>query len=401
MATYAFQAKTLEGKIIKGNLAATSDTEARVKLRSQQLIPVIVQLQLEKGTLKNQGTGKKIGTKDLQVFSRQFATLINSGIPIVQSLESLKLSTQNPTLRHALTKVKEDIESGKRLADAMSEFPNIFDKLYVNLTRAGEEGGVLDIVLNRLAEYVETRRRINSKIRGALWYPVAVLFIVPIILAVIMVFVIPKFESLFKSSNADLPWLTEVIVAMSHAFIGYWYFIIGGTIALIYAFFVWKNSKEGKEQFDYILLRIPIIGSLVQKSAIARFTRTMSTMLMSGIGIIEALDISAKVSGNTLIEESLLKSKVSVSQGQTVVTPLRQNKYIPNMVVQMMGIGEQSGELDVMLSKIADFYEMEVENTASALTSIIEPIMMVLVGGIVCTIVIAMYLPIFNMAAAF
>lgn len=400
MATYAFQAKTLEGKIIKGSLAATSDTEARVKLRSQQLIPILVQVQVEKGAPKNQGTGK-VGTKDLQVFSRQFATLINSGIPIVQSLESLKLSTQNPTLRYAITKIKEDIESGKRLADAMSEFPNIFDKLFVNLTRAGEEGGVLDIVLNRLAEYVETRRRINGKIRGALWYPAAVMLIVPIILSVILVFVIPKFEALFKNSKVDLPWLTEMIVGLSHLFIDYWYLIIGGSAVLVYSFFVWKNSKEGREQFDYILLRIPIIGSLIQKSAIARFTRTMSTMLMSGIGIIEALDISAKVSGNTLIEESLLKSKVSVSQGQTVVTPLRQNQYIPNMVVQMMGIGEQSGELDVMLSKIADFYEMEVENTASALTSIIEPIMMVLVGGIVCTIVIAMYLPIFNMAAAF
>ncbi len=400
MATYTFQAKTLEGKMITGNLSATTETEARIKLRSQQLIPISVKIKIEK-TSPEKKTQGKISSKDLQIFSRQFATLINSGIPIVQSLESLQQSTEKPNLKHTLIKIKEDIESGTRLANAMGKFPNIFDTLFINLTRAGEEGGVLDVVLSRLAEYVEIRRRINGKIRGALWYPAVIMFIIPIILSVILVFVIPKFENLFKNSKTDLPFLTEFIVGLSHLFIDYWYLIFGGFGALIYSLFVWKNSNEGKKQFDYILLRLPILGSLVQKSAIARFTRTMSTMLMSGIDIIEALDLSAKVSGNSFIENSLLQSKDSITRGQTLITPLKTNKYIPQMVIQMLEIGEQSGELDVMLSKIADFYEMEVEHTATALTTIIEPIMMIVVGAIVCTIVIAMYLPIFNMAGAF
>lgn len=396
---YQFQAKALGGKVIRGEIDAATDVEARVKLRSQQLIPVKVVIKGEKKITAAGFTSAKVKPKDLQIFTRQFSTLINSGIPVVQSLQILGGSTSSLPLRYALKKVSTDLESGKRLGDCLEPHANVFDNLYVNLVKAGEEGGVLDTILNRLASYIEKSVKIRNKVQSALFYPAAILVVAAIVIFAIMTFVIPKFKELFTSSGQELPALTQIVVNMSEVFVSYWYLIIGTVVGLGVFFKQWLGTKEGKQTIDIYMIALPIMGPLLQKAAIARFTRTLSTMLASGVSIIDALDISAKVCGNYLIERSLMNAKKSISEGKSIVTPLATNKYIPDMVVQMIGVGEQTGALDIMCGKIADFYEEEVDYAVTALTSVIEPIMMVFLGGIIAFLVIAMYLPIFNMAA--
>lgn len=405
MPVFSFQAKALGGRVVKGEIDASTDVEARVKLRAQQLIPVRIALKGDKKSkIKTPGSGlfggpPKVKPKDLQIFTRQFSTLINSGIPVVQSLEILSGAVSSPALVGALGRVKSEVESGKRLADAMDQHRSIFDTLYINLVRAGEEGGVLDTILNRLATYIEKAVKIRNKISGALWYPAAILAVACIVIMAILVFVIPKFEALFASSGKELPWLTQQVVAMSHFLIDYWYIVFGAIFAIVGALTNYIKTETGKKKFDAFLISTPVFGPLVQKGAIAKFSRTLSTMLSCGVGIIEALDIAAKVSGNSVIESSLLNSKQAISEGKSIITPLSQNKYIPDMVVQMIGVGEQTGALDVMLGKIADFYEEEVDYAVTALTSILEPLMMVFLGGIIAVLVISMYLPIFSLAS--
>lgn len=396
---YQFQAKALGGKVIRGEIDAATDVEARVKLRAQQLIPIRISVKGEKRTLSAGFTSSQVKPKDLQIFTRQFATLINSGIPVVQALQILAGATQSLVLKNALQKVRTDLESGKRLGDCLEPHSNVFDNLYVNLVRAGEEGGVLDTILNRLAIYIEKSVKIRNKVQGALFYPAAILFVAGIVIFAIMTFVIPKFKELFTSSGQELPALTQFVVGMSEFFVSYWYLIIGGVIGAGITLKQYFGTQEGKNLLDVYLIAVPVFGSLIQKSAIARFTRTLSTMLSSGVSIIDALDISAKVCGNRVIENSLMAAKKSISEGKSIVNPLSTNKYIPDMVVQMIGVGEQTGALDVMCGKIADFYEEEVDYAVSALTSVLEPLMMVFLGGIIAFLVVAMYLPIFNMAA--
>jgi type IV pilus assembly protein PilC len=396
---FQFQAKALGGKLIRGEIDASTDTEARVKLRAQQLIPIKVVAKGERKITAAGFSSTKVKSKDLQIFTRQFATLINSGIPVVQSLQILAGSSSSHVLKVALNKVKADIESGKRLGDCLEPHSNVFDNLYVNLVKAGEEGGVLDTILNRLASYIEKSVKIRNKVQGALFYPAAILFVAAIVIFAIMTFVIPKFKELFTGSGQKLPALTQFVVNMSEFFVSYWYLIIGGTVGLALFVKQWFGTKEGQQTFDTYIIGVPIFGTLIQKASIARFTRTLSTMLSSGVSIIDALDISAKVCGNYLIEKSLMGAKKSISEGKSIVTPLATNKYIPEMVVQMIGVGEQTGALDTMCSKIADFYEEEVDYAVTALTSILEPLMMVFLGGIIAFLVIAMYLPIFNMAS--
>lgn len=387
--------------MIRGEIAAATDVEARVKLRAQQLIPLKISLKGESKSIAAGFSSTKVKPKDLQIFTRQLSTLINSGIPIVQSLQILGGATTSLVLKEALKKVGSDLESGKRLGDCLEPHSNVFDNLYVNLVKAGEEGGVLDTILNRLAVYIEKSVKIRNKVQGALFYPAAILFVAGLVIFAIMTFVIPKFQELFKSGGQELPALTQFVVGMSEFFVNYWYLVIGGAIGSGIFLKQWLGTKAGKDTFDTYLIAVPVFGPLIQKSAIARFTRTLSTMLSSGVSIIEALDISAKVCGNIVIENSLMNAKKSISEGKTIVTPLSANKYIPDMVVQMIGVGEQTGALDIMCGKIADFYEEEVDYAVTALTSVLEPLMMVFLGGIIAFLVIAMYLPIFNMASGF
>lgn len=386
---------------MSGSIEAASDTEARIKLRAQRLIPTRMTLKDSKNKSNFLENFKaRVNSKDLQIFTRQFATLVNSGIPIVQSIDILAGSSSNPHLAATLKKIKEDIEGGKKLGDAIAIHSRVFDKLYVNLLRAGEESGSIDSILERLAAYIEKSIKIKGKVTGALFYPAGILLVAGIVIYVILAFVIPKFEALFTSSGQEIPWLTQQVVNLSHFMVDYWWLIFGLLFGAIYSFAVYYRSENGRATCDAIFIRLPLIGSLIQKNAIARFTRTFSTMISCGVPILEGLDISAKVVGNAVLERTFLKAKDVISQGKSIVIPLAADPFIPDMMVQMIGVGEQTGALDTMLGKIADFYEEEVDYAVSAMTSMIEPIMMVFLGGIIAVIVVAMYLPIFNLAGA-
>lgn len=401
---FVYSGKNAAGKPLKGEVEAQSEMEARIKLRAQRVIPIRV---VEKGqesklqvNKKPSVSKKKAKAKDLQVFTRQFATMISSGIPIVQCIEILAFQSANLALRDVLIRVKEGLEGGRRLADSMTGYPGVFNDLYVSLVRAGEEGGALDVILARLAQYIEKSVKLKNKVIAAMWYPVAILIVAFCVVVGLLTFVIPKFESLFAKSGSELPGITQMVVNASHFMQSYWWAVIGGVILTVFAIFQYYETPDGRARIDGILIDIPLFGDLIQKNSVARFSRTMQTMLSSGVGILDGLDICSKVVGNVVMEKALMRAKKAISEGKSITQPLMTEKYIPKMVVQMIGVGEATGKLDTMLGKIADFYEDEVEATVGALTSIMEPVMMVVLGGIIAFIVIAMYLPIFKLAGA-
>lgn len=412
MPHYVFQAKNLSGKILKGELTATTADEARVRLRSQQLIPIKISekqsgfnfSKKSKNTKKtNRQTATIKGTvkrKELQIFTRQFAVLISSGVPIVQSLEAMAQGAKSPVFLKILNKIVQDLQSGKQLTEAMALHPNVFDRMYVNLVKAGEEGGVLDEILSRLADYIEKSGKIKSKIKGAMVYPAMIIIVAIVVIAAILIFVIPKFVEMFSQNGQELPWLTLKVIGASEFLKSSWYILLIGAFGAVYFITQYYKTGEGRKNIDTILIKIPVLGSLIQKGAVARFSRTLSTLLTAGVRIGECLEISAATAGNWVIENSLVKAKESISKGRTLVEPLKKEKYIPQMVSQMIAIGEQTGNLDIMLAKIADFFEDEVETAAEALTSMMEPLLMIVLGGIIAVLVTAMYLPIFTMAGA-
>ncbi len=342
--------------------------------------------------------GDSVSLKDLQVFTRQFSVLVGAGVPIVQSLEAMSRGARSAGMTNTLRGVCQDVERGRRLAESLAARPAVFDRLYVNLVRAGEEGGVLETVLNRLAEYIETSVKLRGKVKGALFYPAAIVMVAIIVIAFIMVFVVPKMSAMFTQSGQQLPWLTQTVINASNFFQHYWYVLIATLIAIPLALRMYYDTEDGRKVLDAILIEVPVFGDLIKKNAIARFSRTLSTLLSSGVRIIDALEISSATAGNWMIEKALLETKDAVSRGKTLAEPLAKIPYFPNMVTQMISIGEQTGNIDQMLSKVADFYEDEVVNATDAMTSLLEPILMVVLGGIIAIIVVAMYLPIFNMA---
>lgn len=401
MAKFKFEAKAMNGREMRGEIEAANEAEARVKLRAQRLIPLkVVNSDRAGGGASKLSGPKGVKSKDLQIFTRQLATLLSSGVPIVQAMDVLAKGSRSPGLTFALKSVVVEISKGKRFGDALADHPSVFDRFYVNMVRAGEESGNIDGILNRLAQYIEKSVKIMGKVKGALVYPVGIIVVAMVVVSALLVFVIPKFQSLFSQSGSELPSLTRVVIAMSDAFIAYWYVIIGGFIAGIFALINFYKSPNGRKTCDAILIDIPFIGDLLQKSAIARFSRTLSTLLGSGVGIMEALDIASKVVGNHVIELALLRAKEAITEGKSLTVPLAKDKYIPDMVTQMIGVGEATGALDQMLSKIADFYEDEVDVAVGALTSVLEPILMVVLGAIIAFLVVAMYLPIFNLASS-
>ncbi|MBS1970551.1 MAG: type II secretion system F family protein [Bdellovibrionales bacterium] len=402
MARYSYTAKNMAGQTLNGELEAANENEARVRLRAQQLIPLRIARNgggARPGVKKSGGGlfAPKVKTKDLQIFTRQFSTLINAGIPVVDALKILSEGLRPGLLRDASSKVKSSIENGKRLADAMAGTQGVFDKLYVNMIQAGEEAGILDSILNRLAIYMEKSEKIKGQVKGAMVYPAVILVVAGIVISGILVFIIPKFNEFYSSAGKAPPALTQMVVNLSNSLVQKWYMYIGSAIAIPYAIMYYLDTPEGKQNFDAFVLKVPVVGEVALKSAIARLSRTLSTLLSSGVGLIDAIEIAARTSGNGVIEGILIKSKDSVVQGRSFSAPLAKEKVIPEMVVQMIAIGEQSGTMDVMLGKIADFYEDEVETSVKAMTSLIEPLMMVFLGGIIAVLVIAMYLPIFNM----
>lgn len=401
MPVFQFQAKSMDGRVVSGEVEASNETEARVRLRAQKLIPVKVgrNIGTSSGSFLSQ-LSDGVSAKDLQIFTRQFYVLINSGVPIVQSLQSLSQGTRSPGLASALVRITERVENGRRLADAMGEEPKIFDRLYINLVRSGEEAGALDVVLQRLAEYIEKSVKLKGKIKAALFYPATIVLVAIGVISAIMIFVIPKLSAMFLESGQELPALTQLVIGISNWCQNYWYLLIALIFGVPLLLKMYHETDDGRKTLDGFLLEVPLFGSLIQKGAIARFSRTLATLLSSGVSIIEALEISSTTAGNYVLEKAFYNSKDFVSKGKTLAEPLKKIPYVPKMVTQMVAIGEDTGNLDQMLNKVADFFEDEVENTTSAITSMIEPILMVVLGGIIAVIVVAMYLPIFNLAGS-
>ena len=342
----------------------------------------------------------KVTGKDLVVFTRQLSTMIDAGLPLVQSIEILSKQQENATFKKVLSEVKGDVETGTTFADAMRKHPNVFDNLFCNMIEAGETGGILDTILSRLAVFMEKSMALQKKIKGAMTYPTICLAISILILIVILVFVIPVFEEMFATFGSALPIPTQIVVTMSNTFKGNFIWIAMSFFLVIYTIKKVYNSKKGRIKIDYLLLKAPIVGTLVRKVAVAKFTRTLSTMLQSGVPILEALQVVAKTAGNKIIEAAVFRVSDSIAEGRPIAEPLEESGVFPNMVVQMINVGESVGALDTMLAKIADFYDEEVDQAVENLTAMIEPLMMVVLGGMIGGLVIAMYLPIFSMAGA-
>jgi len=397
MAEFAWEAKARTGEVRKGVMEADNEATVHNRLRQQQLNPVKVK---KKAKEFNLTIGAGVDAKELVQFTRQFATMIDAGLPLVQCLDILANQTPNKIFQNALKDIKNTVEGGSTFSDALRRHPKIFDDLYVNLVQAGELGGILDTILNRLAVYIEKKVKLARQVKGALTYPIAVVIIAAGVMSVLMIFVIPAFENMFKDfgSKEGLPKITQIVIDLSKAFIGNLHWLFLGTVALITSVTYTYKQPRGKRAFHRIFLSLPIFGPLFQKIAVARFCRTLGTLLSSGVPIMDALEVVAKTAGNVIVEEAIMYVRAKIAEGKNMVEPLMERKVFPSMVVQMLGVGEQTGALDTMLSKIADFYEEEVDVAVAALTSLLEPIMMVGIGGMVGTVMVAMYLPIFSIA---
>jgi type IV pilus assembly protein PilC len=341
---------------------------------------------------------QKVKSRDLVVFTRQFATLIDAGVPLVQCLDILQQQEANKTLKRIVNQIKADVESGKTFSEALKKHPNVFDNLYVNLVAAGEMGGMLDVTLNRLAAYIEKIERLRKKVRGAMTYPAVVVGIAVLVGAVILTYVIPVVAALFKDAGVKLPPLTLMVLSVSDFFKKYIHWIVLGLILVAFLFRRFRKTEKGREWTDRLALRAPVFGILLRKVAIARFARTLGTMLGAGVPILDSLDIVATTAGNSVIEKELRKARASIAEGQTVAEPLAKSGVFPPMVVQMISVGEATGALDEMLSKIADFYDEEVDIAVDALTSLLEPLLIVFLGVTIGGLLIAMYMPIFQLA---
>jgi type IV pilus assembly protein PilC len=397
MAEWVWEARARSGELRKGSMEADDEEGVNTRLRSQQLTPTKVK---KKGKAFSFGFGSGVSGKDLVTFTRLFATMIDAGLPIVQCLEILQGQTENPTFAGVLKDVKSSVEQGSTFSDALRRHPKVFDPLYTNLIQAGEVGGILDTIMNRLAVYNEKNMKLKRQVKGAMIYPSSVVVIFTGVLCVLLGFVIPSFKKIFTDlgSPDDLPVLTQYVITVSEAFTHNFFLVVGvGTVA-IYALVRVYRTPKGKKYFHRILLRIPIMGPVMRKIAVARFTRTCGTLLSSGVPILDALEIVAKTAGNVVVEDAIMYARLKISEGKNMAGPLMETDVFPPMVVQMVGVGEQTGALDAMLSKIADFYEDEVDVAVAGLTSLIEPVMMVVIGGTVGVVLIAMYLPIFAMA---
>jgi type IV pilus assembly protein PilC len=400
MDVYVWEGRSRKGTIEKGEISANNEAAVRMQLRRQQIQAIKIHTK-PKDILKSLKFPKsrRVKEKDLVVFTRQFATMIDAGLPLVQCLEILASQQVNTAFKEILLKVKGDVEAGSTFADALRKHPRVFNDLFCNLVAAGEAGGILDTILNRLAAYIEKTMSLKKKVKGAMVYPSVVLSIALVVVAGLLLFVIPVFQKMFADMGGTLPAFTQFVIYLSEVMRRYFIYIAAALIALGVAFVRWYRTERGRIIVDDLLLKIPVIGPLIKKVAIAKFTRTLGTMLSSGVPIMEGLDIVARTSGNKTIERAILRTKVSIGEGKTIAEPLGASRIFPAMVVQMISVGESTGALDSMLSKIADFYDDEVDTAVAALTSLIEPALMVFLGITVGGLVIAMYLPIFQMAA--
>lgn len=395
-ATYQWEGTDRKGKRQKGKMVAANEQQVKALLRKQGITPVKVKKQRSAGAV-----GKKITALDIAIFSRQMATMMTAGVPLVQSFEIVGRGHENPRMSDLIMTIKNDIESGLNLAEALGRHPLYFDDLFVNLVEAGEQAGALETMLDKLATYKEKTEAIKAKIKKALFYPTAVLVVAFIVTAVLLIFVIPMFEELFEGFGAELPAFTQFVVNLSKFAQSYGFFFAVGVGFAGYGFLEWKKrSRKLRELIDRLALKAPVIGDILTKAAIARFARTLSTMFAAGVPLVEALDSVAGATGNIVYETATRRMKEEVSTGTQLQVVMAQTELFPNMVVQMIAIGEESGSLDSMSAKVADFYEAEVDNAVDALSSLLEPLIMAILGVLVGGLVVAMYLPIFSMGAA-
>lgn len=403
MPVFVWEGKTADGKKVKGEMQAATQQVVFNALRNQKITPSVKRIK-EKGggihmEIKIPGFGPKAKMRDVVIFTRQFATMIDAGLPLVQGLGVLGQGTENIAMRQCLKAVKEKVEEGSTLAEAMADHPLIFDELFVNMVAAGESGGILDIILERLAIHLEKADALRREIKTAMIYPGVVVGAAAIVTTILMLFVIPTFADMFKDFGAALPAPTRIVMSMSSFFTSY-YHVMGVGLGTSYWFFKkFSATSRGKEVLHPIYLKLPVFGEIIRKVAVARFTRTLGTMLSSGVPIIEALKICARTAGNKVVEKEVTGVKESISEGKTIAEPLQNSAIFPSMVVSMIAVGESTGALDAMLSKVADFYEAEVETAVGAMKQLIEPIMILVLGTLIGGLVIAMYLPIFKLGS--
>ena len=401
MATFAYVGRTKSGAVKKGELSAKTRDEAVDQLRKQSVVVTSLAEKSGTGGFKL-SFGSGLSEKDLVVFTRQFGTMINAGLPLVQCLEILSTQSENKVLRDTIGEVKTQVEAGSTFSDALRRHPKVFDDLYVNLVHAGEVGGLLDTILTRLAVYIEKAMKLKGQIKSAMIYPASIMGVAVVVITVLMIFVIPIFAKMFmdlSGGKVGLPGPTQLVIDISNFIRDYWYIIFGGIAGIVIGIKKYYATVQGRMVIDRILLKMPVVGDLIRKASVAKFSRTLGTLLASGVPLLDGMTICAKTSGNKVIEETLINARVSISGGKTIADPLAASGVFPKMVTHMIAVGESTGALDAMLGKIADFYEDEVDQAVASLTSLLEPAMMVFLGTVIGFIVVAMYLPIFKMAA--
>ena len=400
MAVYQWVGTNRKNEVQKGEMDAANENAVRSNLARLKITPSKIKKK-PKDLFENVSfLQPKVKNADIILFARQFSTMIDAGLPIIQCLDILCTQQGNPTFRKMLKEIKESVEGGATLAEALKKFPKQFDDLFVNMIAAGEAGGILDAILRRLAAYMEKTAKLKAKVKGAMTYPIVTLLVAVAVLAVILIFVIPVFEEMFADFGGDLPTATKVVVAMSDMVKSKAVYILIAIIIGVIAFKKFYSTEKGTAVIDDLILRFPVFGDLLRKVAVAKFTRTMGTMLASGVAILEALDIVAKTAGNKTIEKAIYDVRTGIAEGRTMADPLTESGVFPSMVCQMISVGESTGALDAMLEKIADFYDEEVDQAVENLTSLIEPFMLVFLGVTIGGLVVAMYLPIFKMAGA-
>lgn len=401
MATvFEWKGKNPKGRKVKGEMEAETPEQVGQSLKRRKITPTRIKKK-PKDLFENIGfLQPKVKESDVIIFSRQFSTMIDAGLPLLQCLDILQSQQENPTFKKNLKKIKGSVESGETFADALKKFPKVFNELFINMVAAGEAGGILDVILKRLSAYMEKMAKLKRQVKGAMTYPIITLIVAAVVVAIILVFVIPVFAEMFADFGSALPAPTLIVVAMSEFVIGNIGYIIGGIIAALFVIKRIYATTKGRILMDDLFLRLPVIGVLIRKVAVAKFTRTTSTMISSGVSILEALDIVAKTSGNKIVEFAIQDVKAGIAEGRSMADPLLESGVFPSMVCSMIAVGESTGALDTMMEKIADFYDDEVDQAVKNLTDMIEPFMLVFLGVVIGGLVVAMYLPIFTMAGA-
>src|SRR6266540_4230453 len=398
MPSFAYSGRTRGGETVSGERVADSMDAAVSALRREQIMVTRITPAKAKAEAKKAGvTGKKVAAKNLAVFTRQFSVMIDAGLPLVQCLDILGTQEEDKNFAAVILQTRTDVESGASLADAMRKHPKTFDSLFTNMIAAGEAGGILDTILKRLATYIEKAVKLSGQVKSAMIYPVAVVVIAGGVVGVILWKVIPTFAALFLGLGADLPLPTRVVIALSNNLVRFFPFLLVGVGALVYGFRQYYSAPGGRRVVDATMLKAPVFGNILRKIAVARFCRTLSTLIASGVPILDGLEITAKTAGNSIVEDAVMLTRKSIERGETISVPLKETRVFPPMVTQMIGVGEATGALDTMLAKIADFYEEEVDTAVAGLLTLLEPIMIAILGIVVGGIVIAMYLPIFDL----